>query len=148
MYDMLLWCSFGSIWLWQWKWKMNEWRIEQMNEGIMNESKINEWMMKWTSPYICQNYHDQNLPNAKFSKWSAKKLLSRINALSSRMRDLCEGTKGLHRKVWTWAKISSTNIRYFVAILRFVANYAFFGRLWAKKVLFWDNNCNSRTRSA
>ena len=34
---------------------------------------------------------------------------------------LCEGTKGLHQKVWT--KILSPNIRYIVAILRFVALY-------------------------
>ena len=46
---------------------------------------------------------------------------------------LCEGTKGLCRKVWTRTKISSTNIRYFVAIIRFVAIYAFFGNLWTKK---------------
>ena len=31
----------------------------------------------------------------------------------------------------------SPNIRYFVAIIRFVAIYALFGRLWAKDVLFW-----------
>ena len=33
----------------------------------------------------------------------------------------------------------STDIRYCVAILRFVAIYALFGRLGGKKVLFWDN---------
>ena len=33
-------------------------------------------------------------------------------------------------------KIVIPNMRYFVAILRFVAVYAFFGRLWAKDVLF------------
>ena len=33
---------------------------------------------------------------------------------------LCEGTKGLRRKVWTRTKIFSPNIRYVVAILRFV----------------------------
>ena len=49
---------------------------------------------------------------------------------------LCEGKKGLHRKVWTCTKILGTNIRYFVAILRFVAIYALFGRLWAKKCFF------------
>ena len=46
---------------------------------------------------------------------------------------LCEGTKGLRRKVWTWRKILSPIIRYFVAILRFVAIYALFGNLRAKK---------------
>ena len=44
---------------------------------------------------------------------------------------LCEGTKGLRRKVWTQTKILSPNICYFVAI------YALFGRFWANKVLFW-----------
>ena len=34
---------------------------------------------------------------------------------------LCEGTKGLRRKVLIWTKILSPNIRYSVAILRFVA---------------------------
>ena len=33
---------------------------------------------------------------------------------------------GACRKVWTWAKILSPNIRYFAAILRFVAIYAFY----------------------
>ena len=49
-----------------------------------------------------------------------------------------EGLKvlGFHRKVWTRTKSFSPNIRYFVAILRFVAIYALFGNLWAKKVLF------------
>ena len=37
---------------------------------------------------------------------------------------LCEGAEGLRRKVWTRTKILSLNIRYFVAILRFVAIYA------------------------
>ena len=46
---------------------------------------------------------------------------------------LCEGTMGLCRKLWTWTKILSPNIRYFVAILRFVAIYALFG----KKVRFF-----------
>ena len=31
---------------------------------------------------------------------------------------LCEGTKGLCRKVWTWTKILSPNICHFVTILR------------------------------
>ena len=40
------------------------------------------------------------------------------------------------RKIWTRTKILSLNIRYFVALLRFVAIYALFGNLWAKKVFF------------
>ena len=40
------------------------------------------------------------------------------------------------RKVWTRTKILSPNIRYFVAILRFVAIYLLFGDLWPKKCLF------------
>ena len=39
---------------------------------------------------------------------------------------LCEGTKGLRRQVWNRkSKILNPNIYYFVAILRFVAIYAF-----------------------
>ena len=44
-----------------------------------------------------------------------------------------ESAKGLCLKVWTQTKILSPNIRYFVAILRFVAIYARCGRLWAKQ---------------
>ena len=47
---------------------------------------------------------------------------------------LCKGMKGIRRKGWT--KISSTNIPYFVAILRFVAIYALFGRFRANKCFF------------
>ena len=47
---------------------------------------------------------------------------------------LCKGMKGVRRKGWT--KISSTNIPYFVAILRFVAIFAVFGRFRANKCFF------------
>ena len=43
-----------------------------------------------------------------------------------------EGEKCLCPKVWTWAKILRSSIRYFVVILRIVAIYA----LWAKKCFF------------
>ena len=39
---------------------------------------------------------------------------------------LCEGMKGLRRKVWTQTKILSSNICYSIAILRCVAIYALF----------------------
>ena len=39
-------------------------------------------------------------------------------------------------EVWTRTKIVSPNIRYLVAILRFVAIYTLFGRLGAKKCFF------------
>ena len=39
---------------------------------------------------------------------------------------LCVGTKDLRKKVRTQTKILSPNIRYFVAILTFVAIYAFY----------------------
>ena len=52
------------------------------------------------------------------------------------------------RKVWTQKKILSFNIRYFVAILRFVVIYTLFGRLQARKVLFWVINSVSWARSA
>ena len=48
---------------------------------------------------------------------------------------LCEGTKGLRRKVWTQTKKFSTNIRYFVTILRFVAIYTILGY---QSVFFWS----------
>ena len=51
-------------------------------------------------------------------------------------QNLCEGIKGLRRKVWTLAKILIINIPFAVAILRFVTFYAQFGRLWAKKCFF------------
>ena len=34
----------------------------------------------------------------------------------------------------------SSNLRNFSVILRFVAIYALYGRLWAKKLLFWVKN--------
>ena len=52
------------------------------------------------------------------------------------------GTGGPRQKVWTRTKILSPNIRYFVAI------YALFGDLWAKKVPFWVKNSVSGARSA
>ena len=51
------------------------------------------------------------------------------------------------RKVWTGWKFLSTDIRYFVVILRIVAIYALFGRFGSKSV-FWDNNSVSWARSA
>ena len=53
-----------------------------------------------------------------------------------RWKKLCEGKKGLRRKVWTQGKILGPNLRYFIAILRFVAFYALLGNLWAKKCFF------------
>ena len=50
---------------------------------------------------------------------------------------LCEGTKGIRWTVWTRTKILSPNIRYFVAMLRFVVIYTLFGRLCARKGPFW-----------
>ena len=61
---------------------------------------------------------------------------------------LCEGMKGLRRKVWTQTKILSPKIRYIVAILYIVATYAPFGRLWAKKVLLRVKNSVSWAKSA
>ena len=55
---------------------------------------------------------------------------------------LREGTRGLPRKVWTRTNILSPNIRYFVAI------YALFRDLRAKKVPFWVKNSVSWARSA
>ena len=46
--------------------------------------------------------------------------------LNAGWQKLCEGTKGLRHKVWTGTIILSPNIRYFVAILRFVAIYALY----------------------
>ena len=46
--------------------------------------------------------------------------------LTNGWKKLCEGTKGLRRKVWTWTKILGRIRRDFVRILRFVAIYALF----------------------
>ena len=56
-------------------------------------------------------------------------------------------TVGTRQKVWTRTKILSPNIRYFNE-LRFVAIYALFGDLWAKKVPFWVKNSVSWAKSA
>ena len=45
------------------------------------------------------------------------------------------------REVWSQMKIQSPNIRYFVAILRFVAIYPLFENLWAKKCLLGQKQC-------
>ena len=51
------------------------------------------------------------------------------------------------RKVWTQTKILSPNMRYLVAILRFVTIYILFG-LWASRGLFWVINNVSWARCA
>ena len=60
------------------------------------------------------------------------------------------GCAGLRRKVWTQMKILSPNLRYFVAIIRFVAIYAPFGG--QEKGLFLGSNtvyiCGKTWRSA
>ena len=64
--------------------------------------------------------------------------------ISTGWQKMCEGLKGLRRKIWTQTKILSLNIRYFVAILRFVVIYAVFGRLLAlvgQKQCFLNKNC-------
>ena len=52
---------------------------------------------------------------------------------------LCEGTKGLRRKVWTWMNILRPSIRYFVPISDLSWFRCFLEDLGAKKV-FWDNS--------
>ena len=59
-----------------------------------------------------------------------------------RVAEVVRGPGVPRRKVWTRTKILSPNIRYFVAI------YALFGDLWAKKVPFWVKNSVSWARSA
>ena len=56
-----------------------------------------------------------------------------VTGVTPGWQKLCEGTMGLRRKVWTWTKILSTYIGYFVAISRFVAIDTMFGRLGAKR---------------
>ena len=53
---------------------------------------------------------------------------------------MCEGTKGLRRKVWFSTKSLSPNICYFVAILKFVSIYTLYENLWAKKRAVWVKN--------
>ena len=56
--------------------------------------------------------------------------------LTTGWQKLCESLKGLHRKVWTHTKILSLQICYFVEILKFVAMFALFGRLWANYIVY------------
>ena len=51
---------------------------------------------------------------------------------------LCKGMKGLRQKVWTWTKILSPNICYFVGILRFVAIYALL-EIFGQKMSFFGS---------
>ena len=71
-----------------------------------------------------------------------------LNCDLSGWQKLCEGTKGLRRKVWTLTKILSPKICYFVAKLRFVLIYTLFGNLRAKNVPFWVTNSVSLARIA
>ena len=82
--------------------------------------------------------------NQVFSKTHATDTVTCL----TRWQKLCEGTKGLCRKIWTRTKFLRFNIRYLVAILRFVAICALFGRLKARKVLFWVKSSVSWARSA
>ena len=54
---------------------------------------------------------------------------------------LCKSAKGLRLKVCTQTKNLSPNIRYFVAILRFVAMFALSWRPWAKKCFLGQKQC-------
>ena len=65
----------------------------------------------------------------------------------ARVAEVVRGHGGPRRKVWTWTKILSQNIRYFVTTLRFVAVNALFGNLW-KKSAFVGQNSASLARSA
>ena len=53
---------------------------------------------------------------------------------------LCKGTKGLRQKVWSQTKILSPKIRYFGAMLRFIAIYAFLEIFGQKMWVFLDKN--------
>ena len=57
-------------------------------------------------------------------------------------------TGGIRRKVWTRAKNFKPEHTLFCRELRFVAIYALFGELWAKKEPFWVKNSVSWARSA
>ena len=63
------------------------------------------------------------------SKTQQEREVRRSSYMHPGWQKLCEGTKGHRQKVWTQTKILSPNIRYFVAILRFVAIYAFYKAL-------------------
>ena len=70
----------------------------------------------------------------KLEKWKIVELKSK------RLQGDGSCAKGLRRKVWTRTKNLSPNIRYFVALLRFVAIYVLFRTrkkcfFWSKKVL-------------
>ena len=80
-----------------------------------------------TSHEICQKFYTAEFSGQKYYTLTG-------------WQKLCEGKKGLCRKVWTWTKILST--RKFFAILRFVAIYTLFGRLGAKKCFLGKQHCS------
>ena len=64
---------------------------------------------------------DEQKCDLKFGSWSQE--ATKVGAGWQKLRERASGAR---RKVWTRTKILSPNIRYFVAILRFVAIYAFY----------------------
>ena len=60
-----------------------------------------------------------------------------LDCVKSRVAEVVRKREGCSPKSLDSKKVSSTIIHYFVAILRFVAIYALFGRLWSKKFSFF-----------
>ena len=89
---------------------------------------------------IKQEIHVESTSNVDFKKnkyyWKMKKYtIQKQEIHDTGWQKLCEGTKGLCQKVWSQTKILSPKIRYFVAIVRFVAIYTILKTL-GKKLLF------------
>ena len=97
-------------------------KFEQF-QVIVNYTNLEKW---------ATSYFDSKLVTAVYFWGVSNTYLSWFRKDSCRQgplqggRRLCEGSD----------ENLSTNICYFVAMLRFVAIYALFGRLWARKRLF------------
>ena len=86
-----------------------------------------------SSPILRKIFHMGPVLNCSTANWCPD--------IAKGWQKFREGVKGLHRRVWTWTKTLSPNMRYFVVISRFVAINTLLGRLWAKSAFFWSQQC-------
>ena len=112
----------------------NAWKLTTTRESSVSRLSRPRFHNKRNSEK--QPYNGKNLLVYlnSVSRFRFDQMTKLCSYLETGWQKLCEGTKGLSRKVWTQTKILSPNICYFVAISRFVAIYAFFGNLLAKNV--------------
>ena len=92
--------------------------------------------LDWKCPTSIRDYHSgHSICTVEWRGPNQVQIFSKNKLLHfPGWQKLCEAARGPRQKVW---KISSPNMSYFVAILRFVAIYALFGRLW-KTFLYYD----------